>query len=103
MTEWNHRICERCWFDGSAERLEKRGKDQWELVKQGEPLGIIKEGKHKGAYRMPVQSTEAEPGVCCFCGGMTITGIFTRIHQDEVLCKGRHEPDQLGDWSRVGV
>lgn len=119
MAEWDHRVCERCWFDGSPERLVKvdegdgdvdlhdgRGRT-WELVYQGEAPGIVTDGENKGAYRMPIQAVgedgQPEPGACCFCGGMTITGIYVRRDETTLLCKGRHEPEQLGEWSRVSV
>lgn len=97
MAEWDHRCCERCWFDG-AERLERRD-DQipdWEIIRT-DPI----QGDLDGAYRHPSQVKDADPGACCVCGGMTITGIFFRRDQDELLCAGRHE--DLGSWSRVSV
>lgn len=77
MTDTNtHRICERCWFDGLT--------------------GTTPEG----SYRQPAQVTDAEPGACCTCGGMTITGIYHRALALRLRCKGRH--DDLS-WSRVEV
>ena len=111
MAEWTHRICERCWFDGTDQYEKAEGpldddaKDYYRLIH--EPPGVFKDGEHAGAYRMPVQALgedgKPEPGACCFCGGMTITGIYTRHDQEDLLCKGRHAPEQLGEWSRVGV
>ena len=118
MAEWTHRICERCWFDGTPQRLVKVEEGQgvdildgrgrvWEIVEQGEPLGVITEGEHKGAYKLPVQALgedgQPEPGACCFCGGMTITGIYVRHDQDALLCRGRHDGEQLAEWSKVGA
>ena len=98
MAEWNHRVCERCWFDGT-ERLERTdGESEWELAELPAP-GVLEDG----AYRMPVQIKDPEPGPCCFCGGMTITGIFTRKNQDELPCRGRHDVEQWRSWSKVGV
>lgn len=85
MAEWTHRICERCWFDD-------------------ENLSTTDDG----AYRTPVQVINPEtkvpdPGVCCTCGGLTITGIYMRKNENDLLCKGRHGEDQIGSWSQVGV
>lgn len=86
MSQWTHRICERCWFDG--------------------PYGTLDDG----AYRQPTQIIDPTPGPCCFCGGMTITGIFIRANpfsppRDDttsgVICAGDHEhPEQ---WSAVAT
>lgn len=76
MAEWNHRACERCFFDGHYGTNDA------------------------GEFRMPVQVQEVEPGACCFCGGLTILGIFVRFDENLVMCRGRHEDLS---WSRVGV
>jgi hypothetical protein len=52
---------------------------------------------------MPVQVKEIEPGLCCYCGGLCITGIFTRENENDVLCKGRHEESQWHEWARVAL
>lgn len=90
MAEWNHRICERCWFDSAKSEHPSM----------------------PGAFRMPVRvkdwgpeddEDKVQPGLCCYCGGLTITGIFTRQNQDEVLCQGRHEESQWHEWARVAL
>ncbi len=81
-TNLNHRICERCWFDA-------------EDPATGEPRGVYEDG----TYRTPVQVRAPEPGPCCVCGGLTITGIFFRSRPESLLCHGDH--DNPGDWSRV--
>ncbi len=74
--EWTHAICERCWFDGPGCNAE-------------------------GQYRMPSRTARPEPGPCCYCGGLTIAGIFVRADGDTLMCLSRHgAPD---DWSQVGV
>jgi hypothetical protein len=75
MAEWTHRLCERCWFDG--------------------PYGT----DENGFYVRPVQVKIVEPGACCSCGGMTITGIYARGPQEEFLCLGQH--DQVEKWSAL--
>lgn len=100
MAEWTHRCCERCWFDGT-EWLERQGESRNFELREVEPLGVINDGAHAGAYRMPTQVVDSEPGPCCVCGGMTITGIYFRRNETELRCLGRHEPEQLGQWSRV--
>lgn len=100
MSEWNHRICERCWFDGQPVVIGTE-------VVYGSgftgPIPGVIDGGHEGAYRQPAQAVhdELEPGACCFCGGMTITGIFLRRDQADTLCQGRH--DDPASWSRVGT
>lgn len=101
MGEWTHRACERCWFDGT-EFLTKTASRTWDLS-EVEPIGLVREGEHAGAYRMPVQVKDVEPGACCVCAGMTITGIFFRRDESALQCRGRHAPEQLGEWSRVGT
>jgi len=34
------------------------------------------------------------PGYCCFCGELTISGIFTRADPDTTLCRGKHAEEQ---------
>ena len=101
MAEWTHRCCERCWFDGK-EVLHKMDDGHWDL-REVEPIGAMSDPEHANLYRTPVQVVDAEPGACCVCGGMTITGIFFRRDERELLCLGRHEPEQLGEWSRIGL
>lgn len=51
-------------------------------------LGVLEDG----SYRRPVQvSKDVEPGACCYCGGMTITGIYVREDESELECHGRHD------------
>ena len=98
MTEWTHRTCERCWFDGT-ERVERvHNSEDYKLI-----ITPPIQGEFDGSFRMPTQVKETEPGACCVCGGLTITGIFFRRSQDELPCQGRHEPEQLGSWSRVSL
>lgn len=77
MAEWTHRVCERCWFDS-------------ELGMSG-----------GGIYRLPAQVKDDPPGACCRCGGMTVTGIYFREDQEQLLCRGRH--DSPAEWSQVVV
>lgn len=88
MTEFNHRICERDWFDSD----------------KSEHPSI------PGAFRMPIRvkdwgpdEDKVQPGLCCYCGGLTVTGIFVRQHEDEVLCGGRHDESQWHEWGRVAL
>lgn len=91
MAEWNHRICERCWFDGPKSEHPSM----------------------PGAFRMPVRVKDwgpkeddiepVEPGLCCYCGGLTVTGIFVREDENDVLCKGRHDESQWSEWAKVAV
>ncbi len=99
MAERTHRICERCWFDGS----EVYAFDVNGAVRLPPPGVMELDQPGVTAYRHPTQVREAEPSACCVCGGMTITGIFFRHDQEGLLCKSRHEPGQLGVWSRVGA
>lgn len=73
MTEWTHNICESCFF-----RSE--------------------EGAHPdGGFRLPVRMTEPPPGVCCGCGSPTVSGIYVRKRETELLCRGNHlHPEE---WS----
>jgi hypothetical protein len=91
VAEWTHRICERCWFDGTDLYRGMLGSDPVLA-----PPGMLEDG----TYRQPVQVKEPDPGACCICGGMTITGIYFRHDERELLCQGEHEDLR---WSRVGV
>lgn len=82
MAEWTHRICERCWFDGT-------------------PFMAAPGENPDGTFRSPVQVKEVEPAACCSCGGLTITGIFFRRDETELLCRGRH--DDPRSWAKVGL
>lgn len=86
MAEWNHRICERCYFDGApgASNLDT-------------PLGVMPDGV---TYRNPVRIIDGETLVCCFCGLLTVAGIRVRRHENAVLCLGDHEDLS---WARVGT
>lgn len=77
--EWNHPCCERCWFDG--------------------PWGV----NNDGTYRMPTRLVDQAPEACCYCGGLTIMGIWTRRDPANIqlLCLGDHE--NIESWSRVGT
>lgn len=83
MAEWTHRICERCWFDGTD--------------------SLPAPGVREEIYHQPIQVIDPEPGACCYCGGMTITGIYTRQDETRLLCRGRHEPDETAEWSMVAA
>jgi len=105
MAEWSHRCCERCWFDGPELFLPQRAPDEGvggQVAASYELFTLPAPGqKEDGTFKMPVQVKEIDPGACCYCGGLTITAIFTRHDQDELLCKGRHAPEEVGTWSRV--
>ena len=81
MAEWTHRVCERDWFDSD----------------------LSEHSSMPGAFRMPTQVKDVEPGLCCVCGGLCVTGIFIRKQQDDVLCQGRHEESQWHEWARVAL
>lgn len=84
QSESTHRICERCWFDGPPAF-------QWD----GGIPGVLPGGE----YRMPVTMiNDIEPGACCGCTGMTITGIFIYYRPDALRCGGLHEDLS---WSQV--
>lgn len=68
---WNHRICERCWFDG--------------------PGKLNDEPREQLHGRQPVRVVDYPPGLCCYCGGITILGIFTRAKPTDVPCQGEHD------------
>lgn len=72
MRNWTHRLCERCWFDA---RLD-----------DGATFGMAADG----SYRKPVQIVDPEPGICCFCAGVTVTGIYVRADPDAMMCQGQH-------------
>lgn len=96
---WTHRVCERCWFDGSEwlERSENITDRSFE-ARSVEPVGRIPDQPE--LYRTPVQVKDTEIGVCCFCGLLTVTGIFVRRDPEAVMCHGEHV-DQ--NWARVGT
>ena len=99
MAEWTHRCCERCYFDGPELYLPNEGQENSYEIYNVAPPGQNEDG----TFRMPVQVKDAEPGVCCFCGGLTITGILVPHDQDELLCKGRHDPAEASTWARVDL
>lgn len=82
MAELKHRICERCWFDVV-------------LVRDTRPQGVGEDM----TLRMPVQVIGREPAPCCVCGGLCVTSIFFRRHQDDLRCRGRH--DDWASWANV--
>lgn len=68
---WNHRICERCWFDG--------------------PGKITDDDGYTVMARQPTRVVDYPPGLCCYCGGITILGIFVRKDPTVVQCQGEHD------------
>jgi hypothetical protein len=62
---WTHRICAHCWNADNKDRPTNR-KD-W-----------------------PESPTDVG-GDCCFCGGKTYLGIYTRWNPTLLECAGRHE------------
>jgi hypothetical protein len=80
MSQWIHRHCERCWFDRPTERT-------------GRPFGVLPDG----AYRLPHQLVDPEPGMCCGCGGLTLTGIYVRTDPAHLPCAGQHPTDGADD------
>lgn len=107
MSEWNHRTCERCWFDGCERFVPREGASGGYEHVVVPPVSDEQMRSRKSrpeepdVYLMPNQVRDAEPGPCCFCGGMTITGIFVRRDENDVLCRGRH--DDPSSWSRVSM
>ncbi len=84
-SRWNHKICEACW-------IQERG--TWE------PFGFDDDGQELSklvSVITPVRvvDPDAPPTVelCCYCGSLTIMGIYVRHDpEDDVLvCKGEHE------------
>lgn len=73
MPEWNHNLCERCWFTG--------------------PEGALEDGR----FRMPVRTKTEHTDICCRCGVPTVTGIFVRAPETELLCRGDHQHPEK--WS----
>ncbi len=65
MSEWTHACCERCWIERNVEIVS----DEEFTIKR------------------PVFMTEREALRCCFCGDMTIVGIFTRADPKKTLCR----------------
>lgn len=66
----NHRICERCWFDGPG-RID---------------------ADH---VRMPVQIILSPPkiGTCCFCMQPVVTQIYVRAKADQTVCPPDYHDD----------
>lgn len=73
-SKWNHRICERCWFDGPGKVDDV-------------------EGYLRG--RIPTRVTDIAPALCCYCAGITILGIFRRDNPNNpnLACQGDHDDD----------
>ena len=94
-SQWTHRICERCWFDGPP-KVASLGA----LFYGGyEPIyGVLEDGV---TFRKPTQIKGEEGGVCCFCGGMTVTAIYVRQGAATLRCGGNH--DDPTSWARVGL
>lgn len=65
MSGWNHRCCERCWFDGPGQLPDND-------------------------FRIPTQIVNEPLGRCCFCGGATITGIYRRADPTVMSCQDNH-------------
>lgn len=76
MSNWNHIICSRCWWNGPG----------------------IKETEEGVAVRRPIRVTKSDLYLCCFCDLPTDDGIYVRRDpQDaELKChptdKDYHEP-----------
>lgn len=67
MSRWTHAICDPCF--------EERYPDR-------EPVRL----KYAGQPEEPAE-------LCCFCGRVTVGGIFVRADPLTVACKGNH-PDE---------
>jgi hypothetical protein len=85
MAEWTHRICERDWFDTV-------------LIRDTRPPGVTENDE----LRMPVRLQDRDPEPCCVCGVLSVSGIYFRRHQDDLICGGLHDPQEYGAWSKVG-
>jgi hypothetical protein len=73
MAEWTHNLCERCWFTNRKYSAHE-----------------------SGGFRQPTRVND-QNDICCLCGVPTVSGIYVRANQSEMLCKGDHEhPDK---WS----
>lgn len=75
MAEWNHNVCERCWFTDDALQTNE-----------------------DGTFRRPTQVRENQ-GICCLCGVPTVSGIYIRRQAEECLCRGDHEHPEK--WSPI--
>lgn len=73
MAEWTHNVCERDWF--STHELSHH---------------------ESGGFRLPTQGA-GMPSICCMCGTPTVSGIYIRMNENELLCKGDHEHPER--WS----
>lgn len=77
-SRWTHPQCDDCWFDQNSEEI-----------------GPGPDGEHTGQalLRAPLRIAEAEREweQCCFCGGMTFSGIYVR-----------HDPTDLSTWCEQG-
>lgn len=74
MSKWNHRICERCWFDQEPDRM---------------PVQVLTEyvlGLTEDPQFAPKIHT------CCKCGKPTLGEIFVRFDPNE--CVGNHQEDE---------
>lgn len=76
MAEWTHNVCERCWF--TTHELSHHP---------------------DGGFRMPsrVNRADSPPDICCMCGTPTVSGIYIRRDENELLCQGDHEHPER--WS----
>lgn len=63
---WTHAQCESCWIHKNTTRTD----DGQVQVKR------------------PILAMGSELTYCCFCGGLTLVGIFVRHDPKGVLCKG---------------
>lgn len=68
MSGWTHAQCERCWI-----REE----------------GTVVDGRYQ--VRVPSRLVETDLVTCCFCGELTISGIWRRADPETVLFCGGHE------------
>lgn len=68
MSRWTHAICDPCWDKHYSPRLP---------------------------VRLNVTGNADEPAeLCCFCGRVTLGGIFVRADPSAVKCKGEHDENQ---------
>lgn len=68
MSEWNHTICETCWF--------KREEDRFPVQLMRDPGDL-------------------NVDTCCFCGTVKVTRIWVRQDPKSVqlVCSGEHPED----------
>ena len=69
MSDWNHTICETCWFQREPERF---------------PVQVRRE------------DADLVCDHCCFCGSVKVTRIYVRQDptSSALLCGGSHPEDE---------